>query len=289
MFLRPLLILGAFALSGCASGYDSISQLEQKSDWQVRSFSDTATPSLAAYRPMAGAGELWVFIEGDGRAWVTPRQISTDPTPQNPVALKLAMQPTAASVLYLGRPCQYLRLLNGPCPNDLWSLSRYSDAAVQQLDRVLTDYVTQARAKRIILVGYSGGGVMATLVAARRTDISAMITLAGNLSVSAWTSYHRISPLTGSLDPTQQPQRLATIPQVHVVGGQDTVVPPAIVEDYMSHLPRPHRAYMKVETGFSHDCCWADQWPRLRQDALTLISATQSAQSAPSMKSSEYP
>ncbi len=50
-----------------------------------------------------------VYIEGDGRAYVNRRTPSNDPTPGNPMALRLALADPSLRVLYLGRPCQYTR------------------------------------------------------------------------------------------------------------------------------------------------------------------------------------
>ena len=65
---------------------------------------------LLAYRRLApGDGDrLVVYIEGDGLAWINRGQISEDPTPTDPVALRLAARDDAASVLYLARPCQFV-------------------------------------------------------------------------------------------------------------------------------------------------------------------------------------
>jgi predicted esterase len=275
--LRPLLTFTALLLTSCASSYDAIDRLAQRPEWSVRVFDESAAPSLAAYRQDQASDTLWVFIEGDGRAWITPRQISKDPTPDNPVALKMALQPQTGSVLYLGRPCQYAGRLITQCSNALWSLERYGPAALNQLERILAVYAAQSQARRIVLVGYSGGGVMAVLMASRRADIIAVITLAANLNVGAWTAHHNITPLSGSLDPStrgaSERNALARLPQVHIAGGQDTTVPPMIVTQYTATLPRPHRAHVKIEASFNHSCCWAEEWPRLRQEALNVIES----------------
>jgi len=52
---------------------------------------------------------------------------------------------------------------------------------------------------QIQLIGYSGGGATAALIAARRDDISRLITVAGNLDHDKWTQLHTITPLTHSL------------------------------------------------------------------------------------------
>ena len=48
-----------------------------------------------------------IYIEGDGRAWETKYRLSEDPTPSNPVALRLAAVDPAANIAYIARPGQY--------------------------------------------------------------------------------------------------------------------------------------------------------------------------------------
>lgn len=265
-------IAAALALSGCASGYTALDTLKADPAWAVYVHADhTLAPSIAAYRAAPQSSELWVYVEGDGRSWVMPSQISSDPTPDNPVGLKLAMAPQDAAVLYLGRPCQYLRLLNASCANQLWSLERYSSAVVAQLSRVLDEYKARSAAQRVVLVGYSGGGVLATLLAAKRSDIAGLVTLAANLSVADWVNYHKITPLVGSLDPARDARDASRVPQVHVAGLKDDIVLPHIVRNFVSSMPVTSQIRVLEEAQFTHTCCWAEEWSRLRRDVRTEL------------------
>jgi len=65
---------------------------------------------------------LVVYIEGDGNAWNSKYRLSENPTPKNPLALKLATKDTAGSILYIARPCMYLdQNLMQDCPARFWS------------------------------------------------------------------------------------------------------------------------------------------------------------------------
>lgn len=111
-------------------------------------------------------------------------------------------------------------------------------------------------AKTLTLVGYSGGGAVAVLLAARRSDIDQLITVAGNLDTVAWTRHHALSPLTGSLNPADEAERLMGIRQIHWVGVADETIPPLIAESYAArfmHLPYPE---INILQGYSHQCCW---------------------------------
>lgn len=50
--------------------------------------------------------ELSIYLEGDGFAWFNSRQPPPDPTPLDPMALRLAQAQPSGNATYLGRPCQ---------------------------------------------------------------------------------------------------------------------------------------------------------------------------------------
>lgn len=60
----------------------------------------------ARLRAASDTSLLVIYIEGDGLAWRTRNTPSTDPTPLEPVALRLAAADDAPSVAWLARPCQ---------------------------------------------------------------------------------------------------------------------------------------------------------------------------------------
>ena len=74
---------------------------------------------LTAYSRLdATGGPLTVFIEGDGRAWLSKYRLSEDPTPLHPVGLELAAADHSVNVVYMARPCQYKRLDNDDACKD---------------------------------------------------------------------------------------------------------------------------------------------------------------------------
>jgi pimeloyl-ACP methyl ester carboxylesterase len=121
-------------------------------------------------------------------------------------------------------------------------------------------------AKELVLVGYSGGGAVAALAAAQRQDVARLITLAGNLDHPLWTREHRLTPLSGSLNPADLAPALAGIPQWHFSGGRDRVIPPAIAASFAARSPANPRLHLKLEPEFDHHCCWTTAWPRLWQE-----------------------
>lgn len=118
-------------------------------------------------------------------------------------------------------------------------------------------------AEHLTLVGYSGGGAIAALLAARRNDVKQLITVAGNLDHRAWTSYHRVAPLTGSLNASDVRAQLSTIPQKHFFGLLDRVIPPRLAFDLPIELRGSDNSYLQFIQEHDHQCCWAKIWPQL--------------------------
>ncbi|MFX4243448.1 alpha/beta fold hydrolase, partial [Aliarcobacter butzleri] len=75
------------------------------------------------------------------------------------------------------------------------------------------------------LIGYSGGGTVATLLASKRTDISSLTTVVGNLDIQKWVKMQNITPLIGSLNPSDFIQNLENIKQHHLIGENDKIIP----------------------------------------------------------------
>lgn len=225
---------------------------------------------LLAYQRFGAPGQpLSVYIEGDGYAWKTRYKLSDDPTPTDPTALRLALQDPAANLVYLARPCQYVAAPDhGRCAPDYWSGKRFAEEVIAATDAALEQLRARAQAHGVHLVGYSGGAAVAALVAARRSDVLSLRTVAGNLDHAALTTLHGVTPLQGSLNPVDQAARLSALPQRHFVGGRDRVVPPAIAEGFLARLDSRRCAALTVVPQASHDQGWVEHWPVLLSLAL---------------------
>lgn len=205
--------------------------------------------------------DLVVYIEGDGHAYLDRHTPSSDPTPENPMALRLALADPASGLLYLGRPCQFSQ--GEPCSPRYWTMDRYAPVVVEAMNRALDQAKAQTGARRLFLAGYSGGGAMAALLAARRADVAGLATVAGNLDHNAWTSLHHVTPLRGSLNPADDASSLATLHQVHFVGENDQIMPTRVVQSFLRKLGENTPARLVIVKEADHACCWPKTWPGL--------------------------
>lgn len=224
--------------------------------------------TLRSYQPtdIRPTATLTVYLEGDGLAWLAADTPSFDPTPLNPLGLRLALQDPGPAA-YLSRPCQYELAANTRCEQKYWTSHRFAPEIIDTLDQALDQLKQPLHAQRLILVGYSGGGAIATLLAARRQDVAGLITVAANLDHQAWTRQNHLTPLSGSLNPADSWQALQVVPQVHFVGGNDTLVGLAAVQPYVARFPAAHQPSVVMVLGADHQCCWASLWPTLEKAA----------------------
>ena len=206
--------------------------------------------------------DLTIYIEGDGVAWASRTLPSNDPTPYLPVALALAALDPSSNVAWIARPCQYLPVVDTrTCPVYFWTHGRLAPEVVRSMDAVVTQVKAAARAQRVHLVGYSGGGGLAVLVAAGRGDVGSIRTVAANLDIDAFTRIHQVSPMTGSLNPAGVAHRVETIPQLHLVGAADTIAPAQIARAYLAAMTRQDCSKLVMVPGATHQDGWAAAWP----------------------------
>jgi len=156
-------------------------------------------------------------------------------------------------VLYLARPCQYLNSDElDACSVTDWTDGRFAEKWVQRLNAAVDQAKRMSSARKIVLAGYSGGGVMAALVAARRDDVALLMTVASPLDHAAWTTHHKVTPLHASLSVVAVQQELARLPQLHVVGADDKVVPPFLMQDFLRRYPSDTPAELVTLPGIDH-------------------------------------
>lgn len=210
-------------------------------------------------------GTAMVYLEGDGNAWENRFTLSDDPTPRDPIGLRLAAADPSDIVFYIARPCQFVGgSSRAGCHPRYWAGARLAPEVVAATDAAISQLKRRTGVERLFLVGYSGGGGLAVLLAARRDDVVGLTTIAGNLDHATWTRHHDVSPMVESMNPLTVAPSLSRLPQVHLVGADDGIMPPLIARSYLSALPAGAPARAVVLDGFDHQCCWVEAWPRLR-------------------------
>lgn len=261
-----LAVVGALVLAACQSPREALEHRAAEYGREVQVLALESFPLLVvAPAQMPTANVLRVYLEGDGHAWVTPSQPSLDPTPRQSLVVDLSMQDPTPS-LYMARPCQFVSVPG--CTPALWTSRRFSpevlDSLGQALDRLKARYGNQG----FELVGYSGGGALVLLLAGRREDVWQVQTLAGNLSPAEWARMLELTPLEGSLEPLQYRERLARIPQRHLLGAEDRQVPVDVAAFYARQLGEARCLELVSLPGVTHERGWQQAWPSWRQRSL---------------------
>lgn len=267
MKIRLIIALFALVLAGCANlspeaRRQHADSLAAGTGWQkLRIPTDTFILTAYASQHITQANILTVYIEGDGLAWFNRSTPSADPTPRNPVGLELAMRHPEGAAAYLARPCQYVAAKDAMnCSQKYWTGDRFAPEVIETASQAISTLKQRFGATKLVLVGYSGGGAVAALVAARRNDVAQLVTVAGNLDHRAWTAMHHVVALDKSLNPADDGQSLAGIPQRHFVGERDEVVGPVVAESYTARFPPLQRPKIVTVPKFDHVCCWVEQW-----------------------------
>ena len=229
---------------------------------------------LAGFYKTGTGSEAVLYIEGDGFAWMDRDTIPDNPTPENPLALKLAALDTGANVFYLARPCQYVDLATEPnCINTYWSTSRFALEVIGAFDQALNRIRIETGMQAFHLVGVSGGGAVAALLAARRDDIASLRTIAGNLDPVALSALKKASPLTGPLNPMQITEEINHIPQIHYAGAEDQVVPGWIAGTFARAGDNPHCIRSHSVPGAGHMNGWEDFWKTHHRQSLNCAGS----------------
>ena len=262
-------------LTAFATGNDLERSRARADGFNMLVFSNVDMPR-SAVRSVAGESRvLHVYLEGDGSPWRHRTIIMPDPTPRNPLMLRLMSYDTAASI-YVGRPCYNGFSNDSGCGNQLWTSARYSPTVVNSMASVIRSRARLLEASELWLMGHSGGGALAMLLAHELPDVTRVVTIAGNLDTDAWTQFHQYSPLYTSLNPARQPLLRPEISQWHFIGGVDKVIPPQLIKPVILRQPSARGFEF---AGFGHGCCWERIWPdvldALQQDNPDGIPGTQ--------------
>lgn len=213
---------------------------------------------LVIYRNTASdPKQLHVYIGGDGRPWLQNRYKSIDPTTRRMTTLALMVLDKNPAI-YLGRPCYHSNGIGRGCSDKWWTSHRYSKTAVNDMRDVLDQYLTGHNVEYLTLIGFSGGGTIAMLLAPLLKQTATVITISGNLDTDAWARMHNYTPLFGSSNPARQAKSHKKIRKTHLIGLQDKNIP---VDAIIEHFAKQQNTEIVLYPEFTHHCCWREMWP----------------------------
>ncbi len=223
-------------LAGCASvsgRMDHLAQLLDHSGFRSETIQTPDFQVFSAFHPDMVASHNKsgrIYLEGDGYAWVTRFRVSDNPSPREPAGLQMAIA-SGAPAIYLARPCQFTN--DSQCSADFWTYDRFHPRVVGSVNAALDKLKTRFGIESFELIGYSGGGYVAMLLAAKRSDISKVTTVAGVIDPAAWVDHHNVSPLRLSQTTDFLLHASVQTEFIHLCGGNDSVMPCALTRDFL--------------------------------------------------------
>ena len=255
VFLSILLI---FILNSCAiksfeQRVDFLNQINQNEFSQAIYQNDLDIFSL---QRINNSNSVIIYIEGDGLSWIDRFTPSSDPTPVDPLAFKLAKLDQNPNVIYLGRPCQYVK--NNQCRKEIWTKLQYSKLVMSQYEEILKEVLKNH--SEVHLIGYSGGSVIAMhLASIEGLNIKSVRTIAGNIDPNKFTNLLNLSSYQTSINLDQIDDKIKSIPQIHYYGNKDKVIPKEIYSNY--HDQYFNNSCIKItEVNASHNRGWEEFW-----------------------------
>jgi hypothetical protein len=268
--------LGAlcFLQSGCATPVDRIDAFAAERGWTKEILEGSGFRHVVIFNGVrASQDRLRVYIEGDGSPYLDRWTVSPDPTPRRPVMLELMALDPAPSV-YVGRPCYLGLARDPPCAPPDWTVRRYSEQVTASMAQIIERLRVEHGAVALDLYGHSGGGTLAVLIAHRLADVERVVTLAGNLDVDAWASYHGYTPLSGSLNPVRFGSLPASIRQLHLAGSADRTVPVWLIRNA---VPLLGGGEVQVLKGVTHTAGWREHWRTVLDSSQTGVTPRDAA------------
>tara|TARA_B110000114_G_C15068691_1_gene388625 strand:- start:142 stop:942 length:801 start_codon:yes stop_codon:yes gene_type:complete len=183
---------------------------------------DNKNLKIYSLQKVSNNKSLILYIEGDGLSWIDRFTISSNPTPADPLAFRLASIDKSENIIYLARPCQYI--WSDSCNQDIWTTSQYSKVILDVYEEILRELAISY--SEIHIVGYSGGaGIAMYLGSTNNTKIKSIRTVAGNINHNELSKLIKITPLSKSINFYPLEKKVSKIPQIHYYGNKDKVIP----------------------------------------------------------------
>jgi hypothetical protein len=200
----------------------------------------------------------WQQLAADGNLesrWI----VAVDPTPANPVLLRLMHDATHPAV-YLGRPCYFGPSTDQECEQRWWTFDRYGQVVVDSMCKAANRISAEHGANTVGLIGYSGGGAIVVGMSACTAMLASVTTIAGNLDPQAWAEHHGYSALHDLAPLSQVATAQNRVHEAHWQCRDDLNIPPSVTEEYFVDRAG---AIRHIIDSCTHSTGWEQHWPQI--------------------------
>jgi|TARA_B100000795_G_C22654622_1_gene381648 hypothetical protein len=229
---------------------------EHNADQFIEKVYKTAYFEIYSLNKISNNKKVTVYIEGDGLSWIDNYTISSNPTPIDPLAFRLAKIDQSDNIIYLSRPCQYIQ--TDICKNnEIWTVSQYSEGVLSSY-RAIIDSLSQFT--EIHLVGYSGGaGVAMYLGSVNNKKIRSIRTIAGNINHDEFTQLRNFTPPKNSVNFYSIEKKVKNISQIHYFGKKDKTIPKELHLNFYARNKESSCIKIKAVNA-THNDGWSNFW-----------------------------
>ena len=234
---------------------------------------DSQPFQIRAFERVHAEGEIahLYIAEGNG-PWRTQTD-ALDPTPKNPVSLKLASEDGSPNVIYLGQPCQYMKAFEGTqCDKKYWTTHNFSPEVLDAYNSAIDEIKRRYRIPEFHIIGHDTGGTIASLIAAERGDILSLRTVAGVLDTETYAKIQGFTPSDDSANPADLAEKLQYVPQRHFIGRDDLEVTSAVHHKYALKINNDNCMNVSFVDNASHDEGWQSRWPSMLSEPVECKS-----------------
>lgn len=260
--LKRAVIFTALFLLGCSSDQMRINKafdLAEKNHYQASIIKTSIFPIQIFYQAHNSKHAI-IYLEGDGLVLNKYGEIALNPTPTDPMALRLAcVDKRNFTKIVIHRPYHFIKSENPD--SRYWTTARYSPEVITSILDTIRSCQERFHFETIELVAYSGGACVALLLAPSLKNLQRIVSFAGNLDHKSWTFYHGTQPLFESLDPMKNIQTLRKIPQIHFLGSSDTNTTIDLGLAYKQKINSDKVVIVPIDH-FEHDSNWSSVWKK---------------------------
>lgn len=231
---------------------------------------NTSTFPLQIFSQNHNSKHAIIYLEGDGLVINKYGEIALNPTPTDPMALRLvSVDLRALTKVVINRPFHYVKSHNSY--SKYWTTARYSPEVIQSIIEAIKNCQQKFGFETVELVAYSGGASVALLLIPHFKNITRIISFAGNLDHESWTGYHHTGPLLESLNPMENKAAIGQISQIHFVGTSDDNTTVGLAQAYKQCIKSNKISIIPID-GFYHDSNWPSVWQEWLEQHQNLLS-----------------